>query len=243
MPAHQKKCSVGARRLSNGEFLTEIDRQGNELADRHAKLAVRAHRVPKAVRERMQRYDLLVTDTAAWIGMITHHANNREGIQARDSVAARSSARHNKPQRARRPKDDPSLARPTELGGHQLEPDPINGGGHCLQCSCKVGPAWYARFCRQTCTGIIANRWNKRARGELDPVRIHHSLPGLIDDAAAPAPDVDPPPPLVPSSPGCLPGDTESRSPERYSGATYVLGTRLARNRLYPEYAPARQAR
>ena len=49
MPAHTKESDVGRLYLGNGSTLTQLDRKGNNEANRLAKLAVEAHRVSKQV--------------------------------------------------------------------------------------------------------------------------------------------------------------------------------------------------
>ena len=46
MPAHTAQWQVGKTRKGNGAKLTEGDRNGNEEADRLAKLGAQSHRVP-----------------------------------------------------------------------------------------------------------------------------------------------------------------------------------------------------
>ena len=46
MPAHTAKWQVGKARKGNGAKLSERDRNGNEEADRLAKLGAKFHRVP-----------------------------------------------------------------------------------------------------------------------------------------------------------------------------------------------------
>ena len=71
MPAHTRADEVGMRRLSNGALLTTADRCGNAEADRLAKAAAMAHRVPPAARGQVASALLLSRQLALWIGQIT----------------------------------------------------------------------------------------------------------------------------------------------------------------------------
>jgi len=84
MPAHTAEHDVGVLRLSDGQPLSEEDRAGNDEADRLAKDAVEAFRVPPALRSALSSYARKVIDVATWIGRATLAANEFETWQVRD---------------------------------------------------------------------------------------------------------------------------------------------------------------
>ena len=92
MPAHTKKEDVGRVYLGDGSKLTDLDRKGNEEADRLAKLAVEAHRVPKQVRDKIKELDLVVERAARWVARATYAAGNQIVQPFRDTDASRVAA-------------------------------------------------------------------------------------------------------------------------------------------------------
>ena len=76
MPAHCPASSVGVARLSNGQFLREVDRMGNMQADLLAKKGAELHRVPVAVRQKIRDREDAVRFFAARLGIVTHAANH-----------------------------------------------------------------------------------------------------------------------------------------------------------------------
>ena len=65
MPAHTAKKQFGVIRKGNGQLMTTIDRTSNELADKHAKLAVAEHRVPEAVRAHHEEQAKVIEEVAS----------------------------------------------------------------------------------------------------------------------------------------------------------------------------------
>ena len=55
MPAHQKMSAAGVKAKGNNEPLTEVDIEGNDLADRLAKRGVEDHRVPFRLRDEWKK--------------------------------------------------------------------------------------------------------------------------------------------------------------------------------------------
>ena len=80
--------------LSDGQPLSEEDRAGNDEADRLAKEAVEAYRVPPALRACLRSYARKVTDIATWIGHATLAANDFETWEVRDGSVVRTLMRH-----------------------------------------------------------------------------------------------------------------------------------------------------
>ena len=92
MPAHTKEEDVGRLHLGDGTLLSESDRKGNEEADRLAKLAVEAHRVPKQVRECIKELNVVVERTARWVARATFAAGHQTVRPFRDTDASRAAA-------------------------------------------------------------------------------------------------------------------------------------------------------
>jgi hypothetical protein len=92
MPAHTKETDVGRLCLGDGSYLTDLDRKGNDEADRLAKLAVEAHRVPKAVRDSIKERNGLVEKTARWVARATYAAGHQTVKPSRDTDASRPAA-------------------------------------------------------------------------------------------------------------------------------------------------------
>jgi hypothetical protein len=90
MPAHTKEADVGRVCLGDGSKLTQLDRVGNDEADRLAKLAVEAHRVPKQVRDRIEELNSVVEKTARWVARATFAAGNQTIKPLRDTEASRA---------------------------------------------------------------------------------------------------------------------------------------------------------
>ena len=151
MPAHTKVSQIGIIRLLNGELLTALDRAANALVDLHAKQAVEEHRVPIEVIQRIQRHDQLVLDTVAWIGIVTHAANNHDGLIPRDAHATRKARfvdRRPRADKGVRPTDQLQQPRPVMLGGHALKPH-TRGGVWCSVCRRRANIAGTPRFVTQ----------------------------------------------------------------------------------------------
>ena len=204
MPAHTRPCHVGVIQLGNGELLSVKDRLGNTYSDAHAKVAVREHRVPEEVINRVKDYDQLVWDTAIWLGVVTQVANSHDWLIPRDSHAMRTKSMAPRIRRGAKLKSANVQPRLVALVGHHLLPL-ANGGVWCPTCRRKAGPRRAARFGQAPCPQPVVQKWNKRARGEVEPAPVHHSLPGLNWIASAPVPPQPeepphshPPPPFLP---------------------------------------------
>ena len=115
MPAHTKATDVGKAFLGDGSRLTAEDRMANEEADKLAKAAVEAHRVPKQLRAQIKQRNELVEATARWVAWATWAAGNQTVEPLRDTDASRAAALA-----ASRARKRERLARPSSLGGHTL---------------------------------------------------------------------------------------------------------------------------
>ena len=167
MPAHTKEQDVGVKRLGDGSLLTIVDRQTNDLADKHAKLAAESVRAPEAIRIQTAEYHRNTKAAARWIGEITYTANHRDEPPLRDSVASKAKAvvakigRAKAKQKKARPAIEP---RPASLGGHELH-GTSDGGVKCYVCRhSSTNP----RFCMWTCQGSVAEKWALAARKMAD---------------------------------------------------------------------------
>jgi hypothetical protein len=83
---------VGRLYLGDGSKLTQLDRKGNNEADRLAKLAVEEHRVPKQVRDNIKELALVVERTARWVARATYAAGHQTVKPHRDTDASRAAA-------------------------------------------------------------------------------------------------------------------------------------------------------
>ena len=92
MPAHTKVTDVGRLYLGDGSTLTDLDRKGNGEADRLAKLAVKAHRVPKVVRDSIKQRNELVDGTARWVARVTYAAGHQTVEPYRETEASKAAA-------------------------------------------------------------------------------------------------------------------------------------------------------
>ena len=158
MPAHTKADDVGVLLLSNGVALSATDRMGNGEADRLAKDAAEAVRVPPAVRAHIAGASALAKQLAKWIGQVTAAASSfrcSAGRVMRDSLPGPRVPRPPRPARARAQVQQ----RPAERGGHLLE---------------RHGAGWWCAACRATsasrdslapgmCSGPALQRWARQA--------------------------------------------------------------------------------
>jgi len=153
MPSHTSTHDIGELHLSNGQPLTAIDRHGNAEADRLAKAAAHAVRVPEDVRERIDAEAACVTDLARWVGQVTAAASQH--ASGRDSAPAPRQPRAGCKQRTRPP---PEL-RPVALGGHEL----VRHGRRWRCAVCRATSAAWAKLAPQCCTGSAVQRWARQA--------------------------------------------------------------------------------
>ena len=75
MPSHVKKGERGRTVRGDGFLLTETDVEFNDMADRFAKAAVDARRVPHRIRMAIAAHDDPTTQNAMWIARATVIAN------------------------------------------------------------------------------------------------------------------------------------------------------------------------
>lgn len=155
VPIDTPEQYIGVKQLSDASFLTEVDRFGNEYADRLAKEAVEAHRVPEAVRLALPEHGQLQVATFQWLASATLLANNQiEGAKP-DSVASRQLAI------GRRSKKGPPkvsvgqvVVRPVSFGGHRLG----FGGGRWAFVVCRVGSSSWRKLALACCGGSVVSR-------------------------------------------------------------------------------------
>ena len=76
MPAHCGKDAIGTLRLSNGEALSAVDLESNDLVDTLAKAAARSSPPSRSELELIVSTSKLVEDVATWIARITVLANH-----------------------------------------------------------------------------------------------------------------------------------------------------------------------
>ena len=125
MPAHTTVADVGKKQLSNGTLLSATDRASNDKADKHAKAAAYAVRVPVELRQDHDDYARNIFDAAIWLGLATWMAGNMQGSVKRDSTASALKAlRHRSVQQAiaKDRRSDAPVRLPSE-GGHLLLAD------------------------------------------------------------------------------------------------------------------------
>lgn len=133
-----------------------VDRAANAEADRLAKAAARSHRLPKPVRDDLQRHGSFVVGEPRWIGIAAAAANNQAQPQCRDSDALQ--------RKRRRPQGSSTLTgtRRPRQGLHV--PQLIDGRWRCLRCrrSAKIRAAMCASAC-SSFRGVASGRWAAKA--------------------------------------------------------------------------------
>ena len=92
IPSHMKAGTCGSVVRGDGFLMTEVDVEANDVADRYAKRAVAAHRVPFRIREEIKAHDALIASNAMWVARATLLANGRTSEPARDTQASRLKA-------------------------------------------------------------------------------------------------------------------------------------------------------
>ena len=158
MLAHSSSSDVGVLCLGNGTKLTDLDRDSNHAADKLAKSAALAYRVPVAVRTEIAAVHSVTYTMAQYLGRATFAANHHHLPPHRDSAPTPAHARTPAPPTPLRERCPPASARPPALGGHVLFP---------------CGSAWSCRICWATsrswatlapmkCTGPAVSRWAER---------------------------------------------------------------------------------
>ena len=171
-PSHVGENGVGKEIRGDGFLLQSIDVHMNDVADRYAKRAVEAHRVPYRIRKEIEAHDEITTANAMWIARATVLANQQETIPMRDTQASRAraaaAARERTKQKVQQagtvttPGTNPQTGKPTTIeqrlpgdGGHMLEK--CDRGWCCL--TCKAKSATWARLAPQTFSGMAEQRW------------------------------------------------------------------------------------
>ena len=183
IPSHMKAGSCGKVVRGDGFLMTEVDVEANDVADKYAKRAVIAHRVPFRIREEIKAHDALTACNAMWLAQATLLANSRGTEPARDTQASRvkaaaSAAEKRKivaarvlsgtlykgisPQTGKR---TTVLPRSVAKGGHLLQRD--GKGSRCT--TCKFTSANWARLATQTCKGHATDRWASVALNRTKP--------------------------------------------------------------------------
>ena len=177
MPAHKKEHHVGKILCGNGEALTTKDLKANEWADKLAKRAVEAHRVPSLVVKKWKDAMADARRRAMWIARATAAMNNSEQFPFKDSEAARwrseaAAAERRKAKRLRgggqgdnTRKKPPRIRfeRPVALGGHVLE-QTCPGSRMGWRCSvCKCTSASRAKLAEKRCSGSAVVRWAEKS--------------------------------------------------------------------------------
>ena len=162
IPAHTAAADVGCRLLSNGFLLSDIDRVANAEADRLAKRAVEAHRVPKTIRDAIARQEDDVDAMARWLARITLAANSWGDAKARDSVDAPSRRRAERRQCKRaRPPPEPL---PPVLGGHTIVFAGAHAGRKWVCAVCHSSASTRMPFAARRCPGSSAAPWVRCTR-------------------------------------------------------------------------------
>ena len=75
IPSHMEAGTCGTVVRGDGFLMTEVDVEANDVADKYAKRAVLAHRVPFRVREEIKAHDALTASNAMWLARATLLAN------------------------------------------------------------------------------------------------------------------------------------------------------------------------
>ena len=78
MPAHTSAAQVGRVKKGNGEKLSELDRAGNDAADKLAKKGARSHTVPGWKQAQVRTADRVALRAALQLGVCTFAANNHQ---------------------------------------------------------------------------------------------------------------------------------------------------------------------
>ena len=149
MPAHLKESDLkhAIATKSDGSLVTKRDVEINDIADKLAKEAVEAHRVPAGEVRAWEAELQKVKVRAKWVGIVTHEANSSKVFPYTDSESARwraDAARRRREEakkgidgrRARKLKNKkPAIS--AEDGGHKV----VRATGSC---------GWICSVCRTT---------------------------------------------------------------------------------------------
>ena len=159
IPAH---TAAGDSRISHA------DRRGNDVADKHAKLAAEGQRPPVATLRSVAAYAKKVATVVRWIGIAGDLANQRD---SRDASACQAQSRRRKENAAvnaacRTAKgtkaNTPVPARPLQLGGHSL-----TKGTDTWRCSvCRCSSSSWNAIASRSCAGSAVRKWAARAASD-----------------------------------------------------------------------------
>jgi hypothetical protein len=86
MPSHKSRAAIGVAERGDGAKITELDFEGNALADCLAKRGAAQYRVPLGIREAFAAAEREARDVAQFIGRVTWTANNVGEEPRRDSA-------------------------------------------------------------------------------------------------------------------------------------------------------------
>ena len=158
IPAHTTTDAIDQVERSDGQMMSSIDREGNQIADELAKAAARAAALPAPELAAARRDLADATQLARALGAITAAAASfllPDGTRIRDARP-----RDRRRQQAAVPHELPLPApRPQQLGGHTL----LLRDGRASCTVCKRSSGRVVRFAAQRCPGSAALRWARLA--------------------------------------------------------------------------------
>ena len=158
-------------------LLVETDVLLNDLADKYAKRAVEAHRVPFRIRKVIEDHNQLTHDNAAWIARATILANQQQHEPHRDTQASRAKASEAAAIKRKTKRDGNTqqqtphvnVAPPTPLAeptmGHTLQT--IDVGWWCTTCTLKS--ATKTGITARKCKGPAVINWKAKAKTKPAP--------------------------------------------------------------------------
>ena len=142
MPADLRPGACGKAVRGDGFLVEEVDVAANDMADKLAKKAVLAHRVPLRIRREVKKHDGLVIANAKWIARATMIANDQPGQPSRDTEASRARAAQAAAEK-RKLKLAMNHGESSKRGA--ITARPRKQGGHTLQ---RRGAGWWCSSCR-----------------------------------------------------------------------------------------------
>ncbi len=158
LPGHSSKADVGRAELSDGSRLTVTDLVSNARADRLAKAAAAAWRLPPQQRAAVAAHRVLVHRLAMHIGRVTWAANHAGDPPMRDSDPI--------PRKARTSRGPRCVAeRAPALGGHVVATRE-GGGWSCVVC--KRYSVNKSKFSAARCSGDAFSRWAQKEAALTD---------------------------------------------------------------------------
>ena len=143
----------------------------NDVADRYAKRAVEAHRVPRRTRDIIEAHDQPTHDNAVWIARATILANQQQQEPHRDTQASRAKAleaaaakrkakREGTDQQQTANATTPSSLPADPSKGHTLQA--IDVGWWCTTCTIKSTKK--SSITSRTCKGPAVVNWKAKAK-------------------------------------------------------------------------------